>query len=125
MEGIKQPEVNIEELISLLDEIKWENGNSFKFNGTEFLMLISTIEELNEPREPGVSFGDEAEIFGSNTVDGFDIYLHDTINESQRKRVLFHEILEGNLRHKFNLEGEQAHQIAFKEEEKVFGPRKK
>lgn len=125
MEGFKQPEVNIEELLHFLDEIEWENGNSFEFNETEFLMFISTVEELIEGKDEGREFGDEAEIFASSVVDGFDIYLHDTIDKSQRKRVLFHEILEGNLRHKFNLDEQQAHSVAFGQEEKIFGPRKK
>ena len=118
LENIKQPEIKSEELLSVIDKIKWENMYEFSFNGTNFLLIIIEKEDI-ETRD----VGEEAEYHESTMIDGYDIYLFDTIPESNRKRVLFHEILEANLQDQgFKNE---AHEIALKEEQKIYNNRKK
>ncbi|MFA4818973.1 MAG: hypothetical protein WC621_03965 [Patescibacteria group bacterium] len=121
-EIIRQPELKTEELLALLDSIKWEQGYRFTFNGTEFYINITKAGRLAKAEAEGklAKFGKSAEYFASTYVRGYDIYLHDTIPESDRRRILFHEILEANLRDQsFSLH--EAHDIVLKEEQKAFG----
>ena len=119
-----KPSLKIKELINILDKIKWENRYRFSFNGTEFILMITPKKELIEAKAKGKlkEFGPPAEFFASTYVNWFDIYLHDTISEKNRKRVLFHEILEANLQDQ-QIPETEAHKIALREEEKVFGAR--
>ena len=95
-------EKNIRELLVLLDGdiVKWEDDCMFEFNGTEFYILITPKNELAKAEAEGKLdiYHEPAEYYESTLVNGFDIYLHDTIPKSDRKRVLFHEILEVDLR---------------------------
>lgn len=126
MEGVekeKQPELKIEKLMVLLDTIKWEDGYEATFNGTVFCLHITPKEDLLGATEKELEdFGDPAEYHASTLTDGWDIYLWDTIPDARRKRTLFHEILEINLRDQ-EFSNQRAHEIALTEEEKVFGPR--
>ncbi len=116
LENIKQPEIKTEELLSTIENIKWKNGYEFSYNGTNFLLIIIRKEDIKTK-----DAGEEAEHYASTEIDGYDIYLFDTIPEVNRKRILFHEILEANLRHQ-GLEN-KAHEIALKEEQKIFNNR--
>jgi len=115
-EKIKHPEINAENLLSFIDSIQWEQGYEFSYNGSNFLLDITDAETVARGQA-----GLPAEYFKSTAIDGWDIYLHDTIPEAERKRVLFHEILEANLKDQgFS---KNAHQLALKEEQKIFGER--
>lgn len=115
----KEPEIRIDELLSVIDNIRWENGFEFSYNGTSFLLFLLTPEEheQNESNE-------EAEYFESTGKVGWDIYFLETLSAEKRRKKLFHEIVECNLRdQKFS--NSEAHQIALNEEQKIFGKRKK
>lgn len=117
IEGIKQPEIRDKELLSLIESIEWKSWYAFSYNGTNFLLFI--LEEDDIKSDVG---GEQAEIYPSSQTGGWDIYLHNTISESERSRVLFHEILEGDLAaHGFPMK--DAHEVALKEEQKIFGER--
>lgn len=118
LEKIKQPEIKIQELLSLIESIKWENEYEFSYNGTNFLLFIITKEDIET-----FDAGESAEYHRSTLIDGYDIYLHDTIPEADRKRVLFHEILEANLQDQGF--ANDAHRITLKEEQKIFNEREK
>ncbi len=119
-----QPEIKTNELLTLLDTIQWEQGYEFTFNKTNFFLDITDAETLQKAKEEGriEKCGLPAEYFRSTYINGYDIYLHDTIPLSDRKRVLFHEILEANLQDQ-GFTYTQAHNITIKEEEKKFGKR--
>ena len=125
LEKIRQPEIKTEELLSLLDSIKWKHGYRFSFNGTEFYLNITETEKLRKAEAEGTltRFGEPAEYFRSTYVRGFDIYLHDTIPAADRNRILFHEILEANLRDQ-NFSQKEAHKLTLEAEKKTFGQRK-
>jgi len=125
-EQIRQPEIKTEELLTLIDTVQWEQGYEFSFNGTEFFLDITEIEALQKADAEGrkEKYGLPAEYIRSTYVNGYDIYLHDTIPTQERKRILFHEILEANLRDQ-RFSQSQAHDITINEEEKVFGKREK
>jgi hypothetical protein len=114
----KIPEIKVDELLSTIDNIRWENGYEFSYNGTSYLLFLLTPaeHEQNESNE-------EAEYFESTGgKDGWDIYLLETLSEEKRRKKLFHEIAECNLRdQKFS--NSEAHQIALQEEQKFFGKR--
>lgn len=114
----KIPEIKVDELLSTIDKIRWENGYEFSYNGTSYLLFLLTPaeHEQNESNE-------EAEYFESTGGnDGWDIYLLETLSEEKRRKKLFHEIAECNLRdQKFS--NSEAHQIALQEEQKFFGKR--
>ncbi len=121
-ESIQLPEIKIDELLGILDTLKWKDHYEFEYDGVEFLLIITDAEELRkaEKEETLDEHGEPAEFSASDLVDGFDIYLHDTIPAEKRKRILFHEILEATLARKgFPLD--KIHEIALKEENKVFG----
>jgi len=118
--NINRPEINIDELLATIDDIKWENGHEFSYNGTNFLLFLLTPaeHEQNESHE-------EAEYFESTGgKDGWDIYLLETLSVEKRRKKLFHEIAECNLRDQ-DFSNSEAHQIALEEEQKFFGERKK
>ncbi len=119
-EAGKQPEIKTEELILVIDSIKWEQHHRSSYNGTTFQLFITERERLEE--SPGI-FGEPAEYFASTEINGWDIYLHDTIPLEDRKRILFHEILEVNLLEQ-GFDRNHAHKLTLVEEEKVFGKRK-
>jgi hypothetical protein len=114
----KTPEIKVNELLSTIDNICWENGYEFSYNGTSYLLFLLTPaeHEQNESHE-------EAEYFESTGgTDGWDIYLLETLSDEKRRKKLFHEIAECNLRdQKFS--NSEAHQIALQEEQKYFGKR--
>jgi len=117
---VKRPEIKVGELLSTIDNIKWENGHEFSYNGTSFLLFLLTPAEhaQNESHE-------EAEYFESTGgKDGWDIYILETLTLEKRRKKLFHEIAECNLRDQ-DFSNSEAHQIALEEEQKFFGERKK
>jgi len=121
-EKIRQPELKTEELLRLLKDIKWEYGSIFNFNGIPFQIIITNVDELADDKT-GEKYGEPAEFYESTEVPGgFDIYLHDTIPESERERILFHEIMEANLTSQ-GIKDSERHDITLQEEEKVFGKR--
>lgn len=116
---IKKHDIRVDLLLSIIDNIKWENGYEFSYNGTRFLLflLTSAEHEQNESNE-------DAEYFESTGKDGWDIYLLETLSLEKRRKKLFHEITECNLRDQ-DFTNSEAHQIALCEEQKVFGQREK
>ncbi len=124
-ENIKQPEFKSEQLLSLIDTVKWEGGYMFVFDGVELTIYTSTVEELEtieDKVERKKHFGEPAEYHASTVTGGFDIYLHETIPEADRKRVLFHEITEIKLRTQGYSQND-AHNLTLSEENKIFGER--
>jgi len=80
-------------------------------------LLTLAEHEQNESHE-------EAEYFESTGgKDGWDIYLLETLSEEKRRKKLFHEIVECNLRDQ-EYSNFEAHHIALDEEQKIFGERK-
>lgn len=109
-----KPEIYIQELLEIVDKIKFEYGEKINYNWTNFLLLLDTKEEagLESP----------ASFFYSTEIDGFDIYIKETLSLETRKRVLFHQILNANLLSQ-GLSLDEAHNIAKIEEEKIFDSR--
>ncbi len=114
----KRPEIKVDELLSVIDNIKWENGYEFSYNGTKFILFLLTQEEheQNESNE-------EAEYFESTGEDGWDIYFLETLSEEKRRKELFHEIAECSFRDQ-EFSNADAHLIALEEEQNFFGKRK-
>jgi hypothetical protein len=114
----KIPEIKVDELLSTIDNIRWENGYEFSYNGTSFLLFLLTAAEhmQNESRE-------EAEYFKSTEKEGWDIYFLETLTDEKRRKELFHEIAECNLRDQY-FSNSEAHQIALTAEQHIFGRRK-
>lgn len=118
MENINQHDLKIKELRKLLETIKWEDGFIFTFNDVEFYIRILDSKEDNLE-----GFGGLVDFFQSTYVNGFDIYLNDTIPHKDRKRILFHGILEASVSYHGSNKN-IAHETALREEEKIFGKRK-
>lgn len=117
LEKIKQPEINAETIINVIENLKFEDYEQFEYNGTNFLLIFD--KEGESPQEV-----DGVEYFASTKIDGFDIYLLETLPKKEQKRRLFHEILECNLLGQ-GLDTRTAHEIATKNEQKIFGEREK
>lgn len=113
------PVIKANELLSVIDSVKWENGYEFSYNKICFRLFLLTLEE-HEQNESD----EEAEYFESTREDGWDIYLLETISTENRGKKLFHEIAECSLRNQ-KFSNIEAHQIALWEEEKLFGKREK
>ena len=116
-EQLRRPEIKTQELISVIDSIKWEEDYEFSFNGSNFLLLLDTEDE-SDPEVQG------AEYHASTSINGWDIYALETLAGEERRRRLFHEILECNIKDQ-GFSHEIAHQTAFEEEQKKFGQRGK
>lgn len=117
-EKMRHPEIKSNELLHLIDIIKFEQGEEFTFNGTNFLLFLCDKDEIASGNA-----GQDAEYFKSNIVD-YDIYMFETLSGEDRRVKLFHEILECNLRDQGYSEDE-AHRLTLEEEQKIFGERKK
>lgn len=121
----RHPELKSKEILTLLDKIEWKDYFTFTFNGVGFCLIITPVDELEKTEnsaEREKRFGKPAEYAESTYVVGFDIYLHDTIPQAERRRILFHEVLEASLRSQ-GLSESEAHAMALKEEERIFGKR--
>lgn len=115
IEQIKKPEINTDELMSVIKEITWKERHEFSYNGSHFLLLLDNEEETDP-------VSDGAEYSQSTAIKGWDIYILNTLSGEARDRRLFHEILECNLKDQGFFD--KAHDLALEEEEKVFGQRK-
>ncbi len=113
----RKPELHSDALLALIDTLQWKSYFSFSFNRTNYVLIIKDTETVARGRA-----GASAEYFRSTAINGWDIYLHDTIPSPDRKRILFHEIMEINLRDQ-GFDQQEAHQVTLVEEEKQFGPR--
>ena len=113
VEQIKKPEINLPELLRVLDHIKFEYGEEIHYNGTNFLLIPT--DETDESDNHA-----EAVFHTSTAIDGFDIYLLNSLSGAEKRRRLFHEILEADLRGQ-GFEQDEAHDIAKTEEQKKFG----
>lgn len=79
-EQIKKPEINIQELLNVVDNIKFEYGEKIHYNWTDFLLLLDTPEEA----------GTELASFHCSTeIKGFDIYIKETLSPGTKKEYYF------------------------------------
>lgn len=113
IEQIQKPEINIDELKSTINNIKWKDHYEFSYNGSKFLLLLDEEDEVDP-----VSGG--AEHHQSTAISGWDIYIQKSLSGIERDRRLFHEILECSLKDQGI---DTAHQITKELEEKEFGIR--
>jgi len=116
----KIPDIKADELLSVIKGLVFETGEEFEYNGTSFILVITTSEDTEKGGYTEEQLGEEAEYHRSTLIDGYDIYLRG--DELERKA--FHEIMEANLVYQ-GFDAEDAHKIAQSEEEKVYGKRKK
>lgn len=119
----KVSEKLIQEIMSIVDTVKWEWGYEFVFHGIHINIIVTPREDLINAKKEGTldRFGKVAEFFRSPDNQSWDIYLHETIPEGERNRVLFHELLEIKM---IEDEFSEPHSIALREEIKKFGERK-
>ncbi len=115
--------IPIEELMAYIDTIKWEEGHESMFNGITIHLIVTPRDSLEQAEKEGTlsGYGKPAEFHRSESGT-WDIYLHDTIPEQERKRVLFHELVEINMIAD-GLSQSDAHKVALREELKIFGKR--
>ena len=105
----------VPKLLSLLDKISFDAYKIFRFRGIPFLFFYMAEVEESDDYSPA--------IFRYSTLTGgYDVYLFRGVPEDQRKRCLFHEVMEASLVAK-GLEIQEAHELAKAEEESIFGPR--
>lgn len=117
-ERISTPEIKTEELLRVIDGLRFKDWEKFIFNGSRYLLLLCTQEDVDSD-ESG-----EKVFFVASTEDkgGWDIYMLETLSEAEKKRMMFHEILECNLSDQgFN--HPLTHELARKTEEETFGSR--
>lgn len=112
----KQPEIDFKAILNVIDnlELTFDDYEAFEYMGTGFLIIPDDNPE--SLRESGGAW-----YINSTAIDGFDIYLQESLSKEQRKRRLFHEVLEINLRDKQGFGQEDAHNIAQAKEQEVFG----
>jgi hypothetical protein len=118
----RTPDIKMDELLRIIDEVKLLNSFEFSYNGSNYLIILVTQEDIINSIEAGDEYAEENFYSRSTEIAGWDLYIKDSIKDTERKRVLFHEILETNLVDQ-GFETQEAHNIALKEEEKFFGSR--
>jgi hypothetical protein len=107
------PEIKREklaELWSVISGLKFEDYEEFKFDGKNFLLLFFSPEQKNENGEAWFS--------ASTDIDGVDIYLLQTLPLEEKKKKLFHEVVEAWAQTNGFL-GKESHNFAL-EQEKIF-----
>jgi hypothetical protein len=109
------PKMNIELLLQIIDEREWEDMEQFEYNGTSFLLLFPDSTEESDGHAIAV-------YHASSYIDGFDVYILSSLSDDEKKRCLFHEVLEASLRAQ-GYDLNESHEIALAEEEVVYGLR--
>lgn len=112
----KVPEILKGEALKVVEDLKFEDFEEFKYNKTKFLLILISAEDFSNS-----SNKEEVFISASTSTRGYDIYMLETIPKEDKKRIIFHEIIEADLR-KQGL-GESSHDLAKKTEIEVFGER--
>ena len=101
-------DINREELTSLVDALELKDMDIVEYRGRNFWLQIS--KGLNPPA---------AWYSESTYVDGADVYIDkDLIPDRFKKPVIFHEILEADLRIHQNMPQDEAHRLARDEDRK-------
>jgi len=115
MELNHKPEIDEKELnklLSIIDSLKFEDYEEFEFNGQKFLLQILPVSHLKE-EEGGAWFA------GSTHIKGIDIYIVKEQPIKERKRRMFHEVIEANAKYK-GFDQATANQYAAEQEFKFF-----
>jgi len=111
-------EIKKEELVDLVNSLSFEDQEKITFNGSRYLLWLFTEEDMNT--------GDEHEkvFYSASTADRgcWDIYMLENLSDAEKKRSMFHEILECNLKDR-GFDESLTHELALKAEEEVFGQR--
>jgi len=118
LENIKTPKILKEEALEVVNTISFEELEEFNYDGTNFLLMTFTQEELEQNPE-----NEREDVFfsASTEIDGWDIYILDSLSVEEKKRRIFHEIIECDLISQgFET---NAHTKARQVEEEVFGKR--
>lgn len=116
IENSKIPEIHSEELLNTIENVKWENGEWLEYNRLNYLLF------LTDKGGDTVVGPDVDAFFTTSSIANFDIYIVESLPLQERKRMLFHELLEADLAAQ-GFKEEEAHAYALNEEEKVFGKR--
>ncbi|MFA5050856.1 MAG: hypothetical protein WC499_01950 [Patescibacteria group bacterium] len=113
-EKFKTPEIHSQELLKIIENVKWEEGEGIEYNGTTFLLFFSDETSESDGHQDAASYQSPSHITD------FDIYLLKSLSIEDKKRRLFHEILEADLR-KQGFNYNEAHDLTKVEEQKTFG----
>jgi hypothetical protein len=120
-ENSRVPDIKIDELLALVRTLQYKHTEQFEYNGTGYLLLFVTKDEMKTDKQEG-GLGLDAEYSKSTLINGYDIYVYSGLKGQDRERKLFHEILEANLQDQ-NFSTNEAHDIALSEEVKIYGER--
>jgi hypothetical protein len=120
-EVLKNPEFDSSEILSFLDSLEVNHCQKFSFGGTNFNLIIISPGDPNDPSYSESNLNDPEYPFytQSTLIKGFDIYIPPNLSPEKTKHVLFHEILECNLRNQ-GFSRDNAHEITVKEGRKFF-----
>jgi hypothetical protein len=105
------PRIDSCQLCQIIENVKWEEGEEIEYNGTNLLLSIldnSLDAYFIQDVKPNKYF----------------LMMGNRLSTNERKRFLYHEILEANLRDQ-GFDNKMAHHISFLNEEKIFGKREK
>lgn len=103
-----------EEILNLLDTLRFKDWEDFVYRDTHFLLLFTSAEHCPE--------GASHEVSTFLLDDGFDIYISEDLAGTALKRAVFHEIVEAIVGMCVD-DREKAHATALEQEEEAFGPR--
>lgn len=111
IEQLKTPDIHSKQLLRTIERVRWEDMEELEYNGTSFLLFF--------PEETSESDGHRDAVFHVSSVADFDIYILSSLPIQEKKRRLFHEVVEADLR-KQGLNNEESHAIAEEEEQRIF-----
>jgi len=115
LEKKRMPEIQhekLEQLMDILDTLKFEDFEEFEFDSKKFLLQILPKSHLEE-EEGGAWFA------GSTYINGIDIYIVKEQSPKDRKRRMFHEVVEAKAQAS-GFDKETSHQYATEQEQKFF-----
>lgn len=117
MEDYKSAEqytIKTQELLGFLDNFVPEEHEVFTFGGFDFQIIY--LDEGDSDNNQDVFWS------ASTEIGGYDIYLLESLSDDEKKRRLFHELLEIDLIEQ-GISADESHPIVEAEEKKVFGER--
>ncbi|GEM_PF-1878441 len=117
---IESPELNTGEVVDVVAALKMDGSRGhepFSARGINFLLIMTS--ELSE------SDGDSSASYHRSTaIDGYDIYLYNQGSAEDKRRWVFHEVVEVLFRETgVDNENNEAHDRARNLEERYFGLR--
>lgn len=116
-ENLEQQEISKDDALKIVNALKFDDYELFSYEGIHFLIILCRQDEIDSDENK-----EEVFFAQSTAIDGFDIYVLDSLSTEEKRRRVLHEVIEASLI-KQGFDNKTAHGSALKVELDVFGKR--